>query len=178
MTVTTKKAAWEVTDTLVPTDYTKNEYKSSRAGYDIYDGINGDYICDLGNRLEINLATGETVNIWIEAGETVREHKSSEELDQIAENIAEHITIRTYDNGSSIDTRRATTAPEKKILYNIARAALGSLNYGEKMRSSDDMTQAAINTAEFMLLYFIPDANSYDSIYLPLQRAIKNWKRS
>lgn len=67
--------AWEMANEIFPTDYEKAEYASSRAGYDVY-MKNGDraqsaeevtnWISDLGNRLEINLANGKTINIWIE----------------------------------------------------------------------------------------------------------------
>ena len=69
MKVTNRQEAWNKADEIFPTDYIKNERYSVEAGYDIYtstaDGVNA-WISDLGNRLEINLATGETVNIWIE----------------------------------------------------------------------------------------------------------------
>ena len=74
MKATSKTQAWTMADEIFPTDYEKDEGSSSRAGYDIY-RMRGDWcpsenyynwISDLGNRLEINLANGETVNIWIE----------------------------------------------------------------------------------------------------------------
>lgn len=69
MQVNSKKEAWDKADEIFPTDYIKDYAKSKIAGYDIYcstcDGVNA-WICDLGDRLEVNLATGETVNIWID----------------------------------------------------------------------------------------------------------------
>lgn len=171
------KKAWELAENIIPTDYNKNETLSERAGYPIYEGINGDYICDLGSRLEVNLITGETINIWIEEGELTREYKSGEELQQIANEIAETIVIRTYVNGCSRDERRTTTEPEREILRKIARTALSSMNYGEKMRASKELTQAVIDTAEFALINFIPEANAYDSIYIPLTRVVAKWPR-
>lgn len=63
-----KTKAWELVDEIFPTDYNKDEKSSLRSGYDVYRSpINPlDYICDLGNRLEVNFASGKTVNIWIE----------------------------------------------------------------------------------------------------------------
>ena len=55
-----------------PTDYEQDLGSSDRAGYPIYrstaEGHYYDYICDLGNRLEVNLDSSHlaTVNIWIE----------------------------------------------------------------------------------------------------------------
>ena len=67
--------AWSIANEIFPTDYTKNESASERAGYDVYtsnlDGCAA-WVSDLGDRLEINLDNGKTINIWIEA-ETVAE---------------------------------------------------------------------------------------------------------
>lgn len=74
MKAQTKEIAWRIADTLFPTDYMKNEKYSLNAGYDIYystaEGVNA-WISDLGNRLEVNLPSGESVNIFIE--ETLEE---------------------------------------------------------------------------------------------------------
>ena len=68
MTVNSRAKAWDEADKLFPSDYIKDEAKSERAGYDIYtstaEGVNA-WICDLGDRLELNTAAG-TINIWIE----------------------------------------------------------------------------------------------------------------
>lgn len=68
MTVTSKRKAWQAADVLMPTDYEKDEARTAGAGYPIYystaDGVNA-YICDLGNRLEVNLPDGSSVNIWV-----------------------------------------------------------------------------------------------------------------
>lgn len=69
--VASKEKAWEEVDKIFPTDYEKDIRSSERAGYDVFrstaDGRYYDYICDLGSRLEVNLADGNVVNIWIEA---------------------------------------------------------------------------------------------------------------
>lgn len=68
--------AWQVADEIFPTDYIKDEASSTNAGYPIYrstatsvENYWYNYICDLGNRLEINLCapdwSGKTINIWI-----------------------------------------------------------------------------------------------------------------
>lgn len=91
MKVTNVKDAWKKADELFPTDYVKDEAKSSRAGYDIYtstaDGCN-DYICDLGIRLEINYyETGKSVNIWIDAEPKFTEYQIADALKVIDEAI-------------------------------------------------------------------------------------------
>ena len=72
MIVSSVKEAWELANKLFPTDYKKDEERSSRAGYPIYhstaDGVNA-WISDLGNRLELNYSNGESENIWIEEDE-------------------------------------------------------------------------------------------------------------
>lgn len=64
--------AWEIVNSIFPTDYEKDEASSQRAGYPIYrstaDGCYYDYVCDLNDRLEVNLKDGNrTINIWIAA---------------------------------------------------------------------------------------------------------------
>lgn len=69
MKVSSVKEAWELANRLFPTDYEKDEERSSRAGYPIYhstaEGVKA-WISDLGNRLELNYSNGESENIWIE----------------------------------------------------------------------------------------------------------------
>lgn len=60
-----RKMAWEIADKLFPTDYIFDSQMSVGAGYDIYIGPYGDYISDLGTRLELNFTNGESKNIWI-----------------------------------------------------------------------------------------------------------------
>lgn len=87
--------AWEIVNGIFPTDYEKDESSSKNAGYPVYrstaDGHYYDYICDLNDRLEVNLKDGNrTVNIWIEAEqEPVREGKadSTEERCQVIRRI-------------------------------------------------------------------------------------------
>ena len=66
--VNSKCEAWNMVNAIFPTDYQKDELSSERAGYPVYrstaEGHYYDYICDLGDRLEVNLSGGTTVNIW------------------------------------------------------------------------------------------------------------------
>lgn len=83
MTVTSKQEAWNKVNEIFPTDYEQDTASTSRAGYPIYrstaEGHHYDYICDLGNRLEVNLDSSHqpTVNIWIE--EPAQEPTTSDE---------------------------------------------------------------------------------------------------
>lgn len=105
----------------------------------------------------------------------VREHKPESELKQIAESISDTIMIRAYENGNSIDTRHKTTALEKEIIYKIAYGALLALNYGTDVRASRLAEQSIINAAEFQIGLFLPDCNGYDTIYIPLKKAVQSW---
>lgn len=74
MKARTIEEAWNLVNAIFPTDYQKDEESSERAGYPIHrstaEGHFNDYICDLNNRLEVNLAEGnQSINIWIEAEE-------------------------------------------------------------------------------------------------------------
>lgn len=92
MKANSRGQAWREADNLFPTDYIKDEKKSENAGYDIYcstcDGVNA-WISDLDDRLEINLATGETVNIWIEEEPQFKEYQISDALEVIDNAIYE-----------------------------------------------------------------------------------------
>ena len=69
--------AWEQANRLFPSDYEQDSQGSANAGYPIYRSTSRslpnawyNYICDLGNRLELNLCgsswKSETINIWID----------------------------------------------------------------------------------------------------------------
>ena len=70
MKVKSMNEAWRKANEIFPTDYEQDTKCSERAGYPVYrstsEGHYYDYICDLGDRLEINLSNGETINIWVE----------------------------------------------------------------------------------------------------------------
>lgn len=59
--------AWNVAKTHIQ-DASKDADASSRAGYDVFRSENDyySYICDLGDRLEVNLSNGDTLNVWID----------------------------------------------------------------------------------------------------------------
>ena len=94
----------------------------------------------------------------------------------MAREISHHITIRTHVDGCSRDTRRTSTDREADILYRLAYSALLGLNHGEEARKSRTAEDAIINAIEYTLILTIPEANSYDSLYLPLRRAVENWR--
>ena len=59
--------AWNVAKSHIQ-DASKDADASSRAGYDVFRSESDfySYICDLGDRLEVNLSNGDTLNVWID----------------------------------------------------------------------------------------------------------------
>ncbi len=85
---------------------------------------------------------------------------------------AKTIVIRTYENGSSKDTRRKTTGKEEKILSNIIAGALYTVLFysgSNDERVHKQTLQHAADTAEFISHGLLPSANGYDSVYLPIK---------
>ncbi len=85
---------------------------------------------------------------------------------------AKTIVVRTYENGSSKDTRRKTTGGEEEILSNLIAGALYTvLHYSgnNDERGHKQTIQMAADTAEFISHGLLPSANGYDSVYLPIK---------
>lgn len=62
-----EKQAWEIADSIFPTDYLKNDKYSNIAGYEIYTSTlkgNNSWISDLGCRLEVNIENQNSIVIW------------------------------------------------------------------------------------------------------------------
>lgn len=91
--VTSKQDAWNKVNQIFPTDYEQDVQSSTRAGYPVYrstaEGHYYDYICDLGDRLEVNLDSShlETANIWIEEPATEEAPVLSEERVAVAKRL-------------------------------------------------------------------------------------------
>lgn len=91
--VNSVSAAWAKVNEVFPTDYNKDENSSARAGYPVFRSSVEyyNYICDLGDRLEVNLENGETINIWIDATEETEAAAAVEMPEK--ENSEEYIEI-------------------------------------------------------------------------------------
>lgn len=109
---------------------------------------------------------------------TKRKNLTEEERHAIADKIAQSIVIRTYNNGSSCDTRRETTAEEQRAIYNVANGALSSLQWGADTMQDPRLERSIIDTAEFIINQFLPDCNGYDTIYIPLKNAVDEWRKN
>ena len=90
MKVKSKQDAWRKADIIFPTDYAKDDIRSNRAGYDIYystaAGVDA-WISDLGDRLEVNMENGKTVNIWIDDEPQFAEYQLEDALSVISDAI-------------------------------------------------------------------------------------------
>ena len=96
MTVKTIEQAWSKADELMPCDYMHDSIKSANAGYDIYYSTCADKVCwisDLGDRLEVNIPSGESINIWIEAEQTATEPEAVS-AEEVAEYVADANAIK------------------------------------------------------------------------------------
>ena len=103
-------------------------------------------------------------------GREFAEKYNEQQLKEVARDIAGSIMIRQYDEcGNSSDIRRATTEIEREIIRKIAYGAM--LAY--RWRGSD--IQSILDTAEFTLDLFLPEANGYDTIYTPLRNVTETW---
>lgn len=124
--------AWNIANEIFPTDYEKDEESSNRAGYPIYrstaEGRYYDYICDLNDRLEINLHDGNrTINVWIDksgeqeaAAESVEAGKAVKEL---AKNIFPLFEIEEYKEITLVvdGSRWGGNETEKKVYEGLKR---------------------------------------------------------
>jgi hypothetical protein len=132
MNASSKAQAWEMANKIFPTDYEKDEGSSARAGYDIY-RMRGDWcpsenyynwISDLGNRLEINLANGETVNIWIEEEKPEFSEGSLESVLEIVDEtlyqINDNISLKLQEK-TGIDEARKQIYGAYKIIAEILK---------------------------------------------------------
>lgn len=99
MKVKSMNEAWNKANEIFPTDYAQDTKSSERAGYPVYrstaEGHFYDYICDLGDRLEINLSNGETINIWVE-DEPV---EAVEETEQVKDESYFKVAVKAMKSG-------------------------------------------------------------------------------
>lgn len=136
--------AWDMVNSIFPTDYEKDEASSKNAGYPIYRSTAEDryydYICDLNDRLEINLHDGNrTINIWI-----------------VEDNEPETVAFPTKEEIKEAASHQYTFEPEQVQLVRVFvmgyefesaanRAVYKAMHDGEEYRQSiiaSDMVEA------------------------------------
>lgn len=102
ITVTAKTEAWDVAMALLggKMNYNLDKISSEKAGYNVFRSEDSyyNYICDLGDRLEVNMDSGITKNIWIgkqeePTKEIIHEYNysSNDFLDKVADKVAEKL---------------------------------------------------------------------------------------
>ena len=96
---------------------------------------------------------------------------SDEDIKAFALDTAKMVWERSYNNGSSVDTRRNTTPEEAALLARAVTAALCAI------RAGYDET-ACKSTAEYFVLYNSgePHINTYDSVYLKIDEFLTRHK--
>lgn len=125
--------AWQEVNKYFPYDYMKDEGASSRAGYPVYrctaDIPNGhyNYICDLGNRLEINLCDedwqGSTINVYIrdvqeEPKETEEKQEEAKLEEAVPAEMHEYtLTIGLFDKNT--EKQEISTEAAKRIVSDV-----------------------------------------------------------
>lgn len=143
MTVTSIKAAWAEADKIFPTDYKHDAYRSEQAGCPIYrstaDGTNA-WISDLGNRLEVNLPDGESVNIWIDAP-----------IDEVSED----------GRSASVDERWETARRIQRLTYWYTKEYIYELDNKKREDTAvKEMQDAATEVGEIKCMVLTAENNA------------------
>lgn len=122
------KEAWEIVNQIFPTAYGKDEAASQNAGYPVYrstaEGRYYDYICDLNDRLEINLHDGnKSINVWIASEpdqEDVKEDAAAmRAVKELGKNISPLFEIETYKKITlAVDGSKWNPDETEKKVYN------------------------------------------------------------
>ena len=132
MTVTSIRDAWAEVQKIFPTRYEHDANRSERAGYPIYYSTASDvnaWISDLGNRLEVNLPDGKSVDIWIQAPAEAATSDSTED---------------TEDTGSATrEERRETAKRIQRLAYFYTVEYVGQLDNKKREDAAVKEMQAA-----------------------------------
>ena len=129
--VKSNEDAWVQAAEILGCSFYYDKEASTKAGYAIHKGISevNCWISDMGNRLEVNMSNGDTVNIWIEEDErfTAAEVKlivnnARRELDAIA-NIVDF--VKGMDITDSADEVLALMSRKKReVMDRLAQFGL------------------------------------------------------
>ena len=150
MTVTSIRDAWAEVQKIFPTRYEHDASRSERAGYPIYystaASVNA-WISDLGNRLEVNLPDGKSVNIWIQAP---------------AEAATSDSTKDTEDSGSATKEERRETAKRiQRLAYFYTVEYVGQLDNKKREDAAvKEMQDAATEGGEIKCMVLTAENNA------------------
>ena len=150
MTVTSIRDAWAEVQKIFPTRYEHDANRSERAGYPIYYSTASDvnaWISDLGNRLEVNLPDGKSVNIWIQAH---------------AEAATSDSTKDTEDSGSATKEERRETAKRiQRLAYFYTVEYVGQLDNKKREDAAvKEMQDAATEGGEIKCMVLTAENNA------------------
>lgn len=124
-TVNSVNEAWNKANEIFPTDYIHDSDCTRRAGYDVYwstlPGCNA-WISDLGDRLEVNLPNGESINIWIEEPE-FQEYMLKDALEVINEALyqIDDLVLPKLQKKIGMDAAREQLYGGFKVIAEILR---------------------------------------------------------
>ena len=151
MTVTSIRDAWAEVQKIFPTRYEHDASRSERAGYPIYystaSGVNA-WISDLGNRLEVNLPDGKSVDIWIQSP---------------AEATAtSNRTENTEDTGSATrEERRETAKRIQRFTYYYTKEYVRELDNKKREDAAvKEMEEAATEGGEIKCMVLTAENNA------------------
>lgn len=150
MTVTSIRDAWAEVQKIFPTRYEHDASRSERAGYPIYYSTASDvnaWISDLGNRLEVNLPDGKSVNIWIQAP---------------AEADTSDSTKDTEDSGSATKEERRETAKRiQRFTYYYTKEYVHELDNKKREDAAvKEMQDAATEGGEIKCMVLTAENNA------------------
>lgn len=150
MTVTSIRDAWAEVQKIFPTRYEHDASRSERAGYPIYYSTASDvnaWISDLGNRLEVNLPDGKSVDIWIQAP---------------AEADTSDSTKDTEDSGSATkEDRRETAKRIQRFTYYYTKEYVHELDNKKREDAAvKEMQDAATEGGEIKCMVLTAENNA------------------
>ena len=151
MTVTSIRDAWAEVQKIFPTRYEHDASRSERAGYPIYYSTASDvnaWISDLGNRLEVNLPDGKSVDIWIQAP---------------AEADTSDSTKDTEDSGSATKEERRETAKRiQRFTYYYTKEYVHELDNKKREDAAvKEMQDAATEGGEIKCMVLTAENNAH-----------------
>ena len=135
---------------IFPTRYEHDASRSERAGYPIYYSTAADvnaWISDLGNRLEVNLPDGKSVDIWIQAP---------------AEADTSDSTKDTEDSGSATKEERRETAKRiQRFTYYYTKEYVHELDNKKREDAAvKEMQDAATEGGEIKCMVLTAENNA------------------
>ena len=151
MTVKSIRDAWAEVQKIFPTRYEHDASRSERAGYPIYystaSGVNA-WISDLGNRLEVNLPDGKSVDIWIQSPAEATATSNS--------------TENTEDTGSATrEERRETAKRIQRFTYYYTKEYVRELDNKKREDAAvKEMEEAATEGGEIKCMVLTAENNA------------------